>query len=82
MPELVIKYKNKKTLEALKDIAKYFEFSVVVPAKPNKTKITGINGVTILPADSSVDTSDLEAIFSGKNIDSRKLRNNSWQRSK
>lgn len=82
MPELVIKYKNKKTLEALKDIAKYFEFSVVVPAKPKKTKITGINGVTIIPADSSVDTSDLEAIFSGKNIDSRKLRDNSWQRSK
>lgn len=82
MPELVIKYKNKRTLEALKDFAKYFEFSMELPANANKTKIAGINGVTILPADSSVDTSDLEAIFSGKQIDSKKLRNNSWQRSK
>jgi hypothetical protein len=68
-------------LDVLKDFAKYFEFSVVVPSKVQKSKSTIINGVTIIPADSSIDTSELEAIFSSKQIDARKLRNDSWKRS-
>ncbi len=28
MPEIVIKYKNEKTLELLKDLAKYFDFDI------------------------------------------------------
>lgn len=39
MPELVIKYKNKRTFDALVHIAKYFEFSVEKPkAKPSVVK--------------------------------------------
>ncbi len=82
MPELTIKYKSKKTLEALIDFSKYFDFSVSLPPKSQKEKTLKIKGVTILSADSSIDTSDLEAIFSKNNIDAKQLRKSAWQRSK
>jgi len=81
MPELIIKYKSKKTLNALLDFAKYFDFSIILPSK-SKEKITKINGVSIIPSDSSIDTSELETIFSAKNIDARQLRQKAWQRTK
>jgi hypothetical protein len=81
MPELIIKYKNKKTLEALLDFAKYFDFSIIMPFK-SKEKIINLNGVSIIPADSTVDTSELEAIFSSKNLDAKELRQKAWQRTK
>jgi len=80
MPEVVIKYKNKRSLEALMDFSKYFEFSVINPPKAGKKKAMDTNGVTIIAADSSVDTSELEAIFSDKQVDAKKLRNMAWQR--
>lgn len=82
MPELVIKYKSKKTLEALLDFAKYFEYSIVMPVKKTKPSISEINGVTLIQADKSIDTSDLEKIFTNRNIDSRQLRRTAWQRNK
>jgi hypothetical protein len=82
MPELTIKYKSKKTLEALIDFSKYLDFSVVFPAKAKESKSKKINGVTIIAADSSVDTSDLEAIFSKGTIDAKQLRKSAWQRNK
>ncbi len=81
MPELVIKYKSKRALDALIDFSKYFDFSVVLPAKLKKGQ-NKINGVTIIPADGTIDTSELETIFSNKNIDARKLRQDAWQRTK
>jgi hypothetical protein len=81
MPELIIKYKSKKTLDALLDFAKYFNFSVILPSK-SKEQITKINGVSVIPADSSIDTSELESIFSAKNIDAKVLRQKAWQRTK
>ena len=81
MPELIIKYKNRKTLEVLKDLAKYFNFSVEMPQISSKTENkTEINGVTILPFDGTIDTSELESIFSGKSINSKKLRSDAWLR--
>lgn len=81
MPELIIKYKSKKTLDALLDIAKHFDFSIVFPNN-QKGKITKINGVSIIPADGSIDTSELETIFSEKRIDAKELRQKSWQRTR
>ena len=81
MPELIIKYKNKRTLDALLDFAKYFDFSVILPSK-SKEKIIKIDGVSIISADSSVDTSELESIFSTNNIDAKELRQQAWQRKK
>ena len=81
MPELIIKYKSKKTLDALLDFAKYFDFSIILPAK-SKEKITKINGVSIIPSDSSIDTSELETIFSTNKMDAKELRQKAWRRTK
>lgn len=83
MPEIIVKYKNKRTLDALKDFAKYFDYIISSPvSRAKKKKQFSLNGVTIIPADNSVDTSDLTEIFTGKNINSSELRNNAWQRIK
>ena len=75
--------KSKRTLAALKDLSKYFDYVISSPDfdENNKKQIT-LNGVTIIPADSSVDTSDLNSIFTGKNINPKQLRSEAWQRKK
>lgn len=79
MPELTIKYKNKRTLQALMDFSKYFDFSIVLPKNklPNESII---KGVTIIPADSSIDTTEMESVFSKRKLDPKQLRKESWQR--
>lgn len=83
MPEIIIKYKSNKTLAALQDLAKYFDFVISSSGidKKNRKQIT-LNGVPLLPADSSIDTSDLGDIFTNKNIDPKQLRDEAWQRKK
>lgn len=81
MPELIIKYKNKKTLEVLLDISKYFDFSVILPNTKSK-KLNQVKGVSIISGDSSIDISDMEEIFSGKNLDAKELRKTAWLRKK
>lgn len=83
MNEVVIRYKNKKVLDVLRDFAKYFEFTIVtVGSESEKKGETVINGVTILSGDSSVDTSELKDIFTGREFDSVKVRKDLWERSK
>lgn len=79
MPELIIKYKSKKTLQALLDFAKHFNFSIVLPSN-SKEKTSKINGVSIISGDSTIDTSELEVIFSSKSIDAKDYRKRAWQR--
>ncbi|NCA76809.1 MAG: hypothetical protein EOM90_10775 [Alphaproteobacteria bacterium] len=79
MPEIVIKYKSTKTLDLLKDLSKYFDFVLSSPKSLNRKKIT-VNGVTFIPADHNIDTSDLIEIFSGRQIDAKMLREKAWQR--
>lgn len=81
MPEIIVKYKSKKTLAALLDLAKYLDYVISSPDFDNKESIT-LNGVTIIPGDSSIDTSDLNKIFTSKNINPQQLRNEAWQRKK
>jgi hypothetical protein len=83
MPEIIVKYKDKRTLQALQDFAKYFDFEISLPdLLGKKEKQINLNGVTIVPADNSIDTADLTKIFSGKNIDPIQLRKKAWQRKK
>ncbi|WOK05697.1 hypothetical protein RT717_21715 [Imperialibacter roseus] len=79
MAEVTIKYKNKKTLEALKDLSKHLDFVVSAPDEvvPPTFKI---NGVTILKGDQSIDLTGLEKIFSNKKLSARDLRAKGWQR--
>ena len=82
MPEVIVKYKNKKTLAVLNDLAKYFGYSISAFSREVSRKQNDVNGVTIISADSSVDASDLTTIFTGKNIDAEQLRKEVWQRKK
>ena len=77
MPEITIKYSSGRTLKALRDFAKYFDFVISSPVKL-KSKEEKINGVSIILADSSIDVSDLSKIFTGKNKNAKELRNQSW----
>lgn len=65
----------------LKDIAKYFDF-IISPTTNKIDKEEIINGVSIVPFDGSIDVSELEKVFSNKNIDANSLRVRSWQRKK
>ncbi len=83
MPEIIVKYKSKRTLEALRDFAKYFDYVISSPdSEVKKDEQINLNGVTIIPADNSVDTSELSEIFTGKNINPSELRHEAWQRRK
>lgn len=84
MKEVIIKYKDSKTLEILKGLARYFNFSISFPEKANvaKKEYDYINGVPVIPGDSSIDIKALRTIFTGKNLDARKLRTEEWQRQK
>ena len=83
MPEIIIKYKSKRTLEALRDLAKYFDYVISTPgSKEKRKKQKNLDGITIIPADSSVDASDLTDVFTGRNINPEQLRNEAWQRKK
>jgi len=81
MPQIIINYKNPKTLEALKDFAKYFDFSIqnIDKSKPQKTSL---NGVSLISGDKMIDVSDISQIFTGKDIDAKDLRQKAWKRRK
>ncbi|MBK6483936.1 MAG: hypothetical protein IPG01_12590 [Chitinophagaceae bacterium] len=81
MPEVVVKYKTSKTLRALKDLAKYFDYVISSPAKDQDIGLI-INGVPVIAADSTIDTSELEILFSEKRVDANAIRKQSWQRRK
>ena len=86
MPEVTITYENPKTLKILKDISKYFDFSVSQPktrkkdAQPKNTFT--VNGVTIIRGDASIDISEMSDVFTGKNIDAKELRRKAGMRNK
>jgi hypothetical protein len=79
MPELIIKYSSRKTLQVLIDLAKYFDFEIAKPATTAKKKSL-INGVTLIAGDETVDIGQMAEIFTGKAIDASNLRKLSWQR--
>jgi hypothetical protein len=78
MPQITINYKKPETLKILKSLAKYLDFDIL----KEKKSISVVNGVSILPGDSSIDTSDLTEIFSRNDISAAKLRKDAWTRSK
>lgn len=81
MPEIVIKYSDSKTLKVLKALSEYLNFTVSSTSEKKKKEFV-INGIPAIPGDKSVDISEMQEIFSGKNIDAKKLRQKAWQRSK
>ena len=76
MAEVIIKYKSAKTLEALKDIAKYFDFVVEKPlAKKKHSKSSSPLPITFA---TNPDVTALAGIWKDKNITLADLRKNAW----
>ncbi|WP_029280466.1 hypothetical protein [Pedobacter borealis] len=83
MKEVTIKYKSDKTLEALKELGKYLNFSVADhKAKTKVKKEASINGIPVIVGDGSIDISELHDVFTGKDLSAEELRNTAWQRKK
>ncbi|HET7179494.1 MAG TPA: hypothetical protein VFI14_07215 [Chryseosolibacter sp.] len=84
MKEIIVKYTDSKTLALLKTLARFFNFSVSSPTKEkgNGKTYEYINGVPIIPGDGSISVTELTEIFTGKNLNARKLRIQEWQRQK
>lgn len=80
MKEVIIKYRNNKTLEALKDLGKYLGFSVSDVPMAKTSKQTFINGVTVIQGDERIDLSELNSVFTGKGFDAHDLRKAGWHR--
>lgn len=82
MPEVIVRYKRKKTLAALQALASFFDYEISLPEPKTPEKQMRLNGVTLLPADSTIDTTELTAVFTGRNIEPATLRSKAWQRKK
>lgn len=82
MYEVVIKYKNRKTLKVLAVLGEFLGFTIAIPDKKHKDKMYYINGIQILQRDAKIDIKDINAIFTGKDIDAKNLRKSAWQRKK
>lgn len=79
MPQITISYHSQKTLQALQDFAKYFNF-VIEEQKPKGKKKVSSNIDNIIPGNPSIDITGLSEIFSNKNLDASQLRNALWKR--
>lgn len=95
MPEVTIKYQKPETLKILKGLAEYFDFEIkpfssnekmlddiLVSEDQKIPKEYSINGVTIISGDPSIDITELREVFTGKNLDAKKLREEAWRRPK
>lgn len=78
MPEVTIKYKKPETLKILKGLAEYFDFKITPDVKEKKSSVDDI----LIPGNKKLDISELDKVFTGKNLDAKKLRNDLWQRNK
>lgn len=76
MPQITITYKSEKSLKALKDFSKYFDFVI---EKSSKNQIASANRNIIL-GDKSIDISELSEIFTGKKLNANQLRKDLWHR--
>ena len=80
MHEIVVKYKNRKTLKALTALSEYLGFTITDPERKEDTEVYHINGIPIESGDPQIDIQDLTTVFTGKDIDAKTLRESAWQR--
>jgi hypothetical protein len=78
MPEIIIKYKNSKALDAIKDLAKYFDFVLEKPkSKKAANKSVSTDSLPIVFADKP-DVTALAGIWKDKDISLTDLRKKAW----
>jgi hypothetical protein len=79
MNRVTITYKDNKTLEMLKALAKFMEFSVS-KSSSEESDVEIYNGVTLIKGKKIKETPDVSDIFSEKRINARQLRKQLWER--
>jgi len=82
MNEVVIKYKNQKTLRALTALSEYLGFTIAEPEAKAKNSVYHINGVPVQSGNPKADIQDLATIFTEQDFDAKILRESAWQRKK
>ena len=80
MHEVIVKYKNQRTLKALTALGEYLGFTLSEPDAKTKNATYEINGVPVESGDPSIDVHELNTVFTGKDVDASKLRKSAWQR--
>ena len=78
MPEITIKYKNEKALQALQDLSRYFDFVVKKKAPAKKTHSEEKAGSLPITFAADPDVTALAGIWKGKDISLNDLRKNAW----
>ncbi len=78
MPEIKIRYKRQRTLQALKDFAKYLDFSIV-NEKDADTKSYMLGNVLIVSPVSKTDVRKLKGLFSDSKLSLKEIRKNIWK---
>ena len=84
MPEITVTYEKPETLKILKEISKYFGFSISASKNRKNKEITLINGVTMRRKSddiNSINNAEMNDIMERGDMDARKLRSQ-WQRKK
>jgi hypothetical protein len=79
MPQITITYEKPKTLQALTDFAKYFDFTIEKLIE-NKSSTVSKKKLNIVPGNKNIDISELSKLFTEKNIAAKQLRTELWQR--
>jgi hypothetical protein len=82
MPEVTITYKNSKTLDALRDLSKYLDFVISMPAKQETKKgAIDVNGIVMTREGGAIDEAEMSEVFTRNNFNAKELRDK-WQRTK
>lgn len=81
MPEVIIKYENPETLKVLEDLSKTMNFEIETSNEEDVERQKAIAAITV-PADKEADITQLFQVFTGKNLDAKKLRKELWRTKK
>lgn len=80
MPEVTIEYKKKRTLNALREFAKYLDYRVVEEKdKQQKSGIFYVGNVPVVLSAQSKSAAKLKGAFTGKNISLTEIRKQVWR---
>lgn len=80
MPEIKITYQDSRVLHLIKDLSKYFSFTIQESTTEETAENNSLNGVKFIPGDENAKISVLREIMKGKNLSSKELRKAAWQR--
>ncbi|MFP4470004.1 MAG: hypothetical protein ACLFPE_04940 [Bacteroidales bacterium] len=80
MPVIKITYHDSRVLHLIKDLSKYFSFTIQESKTEETEENNSLNGVKFIPGDENAEISELREIMRGKNLSAKELRKAAWQR--